>query len=116
KPSRPDAETASATGGSRVARGLAVTRWTTATTAFQTASPSVSARPGPGGSDGTASAAWARTAPSALDPAGLTALDPMSMPTRLTGEIVSRRGGARQEGILGARPADGYPTGQPSLR
>src|SRR4029077_13808775 len=76
EPSRPDAETASAAGGSRRTRWWAVTCWTTATTAFQTPSPSTSDRPGPGWRDGTASAAWARRAPWGTDAAGLHDHDP----------------------------------------
>jgi hypothetical protein len=44
--------------------------------------------------------AWARRAPPVSYAAAFTALDPMSMPTRLIRRIVTCGTGARQEGRL----------------
>ena len=86
KLSRPEAETARAAGGSRRNFGLDVSCRTTLTVALQTSSPSESMNPGVAWREGTASRAWASSAPDSRYAAALTADEPMSIPIRLIAE------------------------------
>src|SRR5262245_52517692 len=84
KLSRPDADTASADGGSRRSAGSRASRRTAATTAAHTWFPSLSHSPGAGCRDGDGSLALASGVPSSQYAATFTALEPTSTPTRLT--------------------------------